>query len=86
MNVHSRSVRDRLPAGSTSVTSDGAGNCVGALPNICCIVSILWALGAYSLAFNGANGWIGDLSGALLANLAPVRQGTTVPEVVYVMF
>ncbi|MGZ6176261.1 MAG: ammonium transporter, partial [Candidatus Binataceae bacterium] len=53
---------------------------------ICCIVSILWAIGAYSLAFDGAGAWVGDMSAAWLANLAPVREGTTVPEVVYVMF
>ena len=29
MKVHSRSASDRLPTGCTSVTSEGAWNCVG---------------------------------------------------------
>jgi Amt family ammonium transporter len=53
---------------------------------ICCIVSVLWAIGAYSLAFDSGNGLLGGLSRAFLANLAPVKDGTTLPEVAFVLY
>ena len=55
---------------------------------VACLVSFLWFMGAYSLAFVGSNPWIGDLSQAFLANLqrGDVHTGTTIPDTVYIMF
>ncbi len=53
---------------------------------ICGVVTVLWALFGYSLAFGPGNSVIGDLSTAFLANLAEVRAGTTIPEVVFALF
>ncbi len=34
---------------------------------IACLVSVVWLIGAYSLAFSGSGEWIGDLNKALLS-------------------
>src|SRR5262245_51938461 len=55
---------------------------------ITCLVSVLWLLFAYSLTFNGAGAWLGDLDKALLRGVARdgVAPNTTVPETVFFMF
>ena len=55
---------------------------------IACLVSVAWLVGAYSLAFNGAGAWIGDLGKALLLGLPrdAVAPNTTLPETVFFMF
>ncbi len=55
---------------------------------VACLCSVLWFVCGYSLAFNGSGAWLGDLSGAFLANLTrgASRAGTTLPESVYIMF
>src|SRR5215471_3671674 len=55
---------------------------------VACLVSVLWYAGVYSLAFVGANPWIGDLSQAFLAGLerGAVHPGTTIPDTVYIMY
>ena len=53
---------------------------------ICCVVSLLWALVGYSLAFGEGGSFIGDLNHVFLRNLAVVRAGTEVPEGVFAMF
>jgi Amt family ammonium transporter len=55
---------------------------------VACLVSVLWFAGAYSLAFVGANPFIGDLSQAFLAGVerAAIHPGTTIPDTVYIMF
>ena len=55
---------------------------------IACLVSVLWLLGAYSLAFNGDGPWIGDLNKALLLGVSrgAVAPGTSIPETVFFMF
>ncbi len=57
--------------------------------SITCLVSILWLVFGYSLAFSDGgtiNNWLGDFSNAFLANVT--RQSTigTIPESVFVMF
>ena len=52
---------------------------------ICCLVSILWAVAGYSLAFGDSLGWIGSLSKAFLAGLGTHEQ-SGLPENVFVMF
>jgi Amt family ammonium transporter len=53
---------------------------------ICCLVSVMWALFGYGLVFGGGNAVIGTLDKLLLTGLAPVRDGTTLPESVFVLF
>jgi len=56
---------------------------------ITCMVSIVWVLFAYSLAFGdgGANNaWLGDLSKALLAGIGVNTLKGDIPETVFVMF
>jgi len=53
---------------------------------IAALVSLLWALGGYSLAFGPGNGWIGDLSRLGLGNLHAARPGTTIPENVFALY
>jgi ammonium transporter, Amt family len=53
---------------------------------ICCVVSVLWALVGYGLVFSGGNALIGSLDRVLLIGLAAVRDGSTLPESVFVLF
>jgi Amt family ammonium transporter len=60
-------------------------HCIG----IACLASVLWFVVAYSLTFSGSGSAIGDLTKALLANVA--RDSThpaaaTIPESVFIMF
>src|SRR3970040_2292138 len=55
---------------------------------IACLVSVLWLIFAYSLAFATGPPWIGDLSKALLIGVGreTVFPNSTIPETVYFMF
>ena len=53
---------------------------------IACLASILWVVCIYSLAFKGANPWIGDLSAMLLKGVTADSVEGTIPETVFVMF
>src|SRR6185437_14274123 len=55
---------------------------------IACVVSVLWFLCGYSLAFSGTGAWIGDGAAFFLKNIGreTVRAGTHLPESVFVMF
>lgn len=53
---------------------------------IAAMVSLLWFAVGYSLTFSGEGRWIGDLSTAGLAGLAPVRSGLTIPENVFALY
>ncbi len=48
-----------------------------------CIVSLIWAIAGYSLTFGEGSAWLGGLGNLGLANLAEVRDGTTIPEGVF---
>jgi Amt family ammonium transporter len=52
------------------------------------LVSVLWVLAAYSLAFAAGNPVVGDLSKAGLAGITPntLWTGYSIPEYVFVMF
>lgn len=50
------------------------------------MASILWFLLVYSLAFRGANPFIGDLSAIGLNGLTAVRHGLTMPENVFALY
>ncbi|MEQ8195774.1 MAG: ammonium transporter [Rhodospirillales bacterium] len=56
---------------------------------ICCLASVLWFIGVYSLAFGdggGLNQWIGGLSKMFLSGVAASALSGDVPESVFFMF
>ena len=58
---------------------------------ITCVVTVLWVLGGYSIAFssNGStflNGWFGGLSKGLLLNVGRDSMIGGIPETVFIMF
>ena len=56
---------------------------------IACVVSILWVVFGYSIAFGDGgsmNAWIGGLDNAFLANVTRESLSGTLPESVFVMF
>jgi Amt family ammonium transporter len=48
--------------------------------------SLAWAVAGYSLAFAPGSSWLGGGANLLLANLATLRQGLTIPESAFVLF
>ncbi|MYB89136.1 MAG: ammonium transporter [Proteobacteria bacterium] len=56
---------------------------------ITCLVSLLWLVFGYSLAFSdggGMNNWLGGLSNAFLSEVTRDSMSGTIPETVFVMF
>ena len=56
---------------------------------ICCLASVLWFAGVYSLSFGDggtANAWIGNLGKAFLAGVGADAVSGTVPENAFFMF
>ncbi len=58
------------------------------------LMSVLWAVVGYSLAFGGRGGFVGNLDHALLRGLMPaaagdpfpIREATAIPELLFMMF
>lgn len=61
-----------------SVMAQGAG--------VIATVSLAWAIIGYSLAYAPGSAWLGGGANLLLANLAQLRDGLTVPESAFVLF
>lgn len=53
---------------------------------ILCTVSLLWAVIGYSLVFGDGSAYLGGTTHAMLANLADVRAGLTIPESTFALF
>ncbi|MCS6877337.1 MAG: ammonium transporter [Geminicoccaceae bacterium] len=53
---------------------------------ICCVVSIVWMIAGYSLAFGDGGPYIGDLSKMFLTGIGKDTLSGTMPESVFVMF
>ncbi len=53
---------------------------------IACVVTIVWVVYGYSLAFSEGNQWIGGLSNLFLADVTRESLSGTLPETVFVMF
>jgi Amt family ammonium transporter len=56
---------------------------------ICCLISVLWLIGVYSLSFGdggAANAWIGGLGKAFLAGVGADTLSGNIPESVFFMF
>ena len=61
-----------------SVMTQGAG--------VAAVISLVWAIAGYSLAFAPGSAWLGGGGNLLLANLGELRDGLTVPESAFVLF
>ncbi len=53
---------------------------------ITCLVSVLWLVAGYSLAFDAGNGWIGGLDRVMFSGIAPDTLSGTIPEVAFAAF
>ncbi len=53
---------------------------------ILCVVSIIWIVYGYSLAFGDGNAYIGDFSKLFLKGVTPDSLSGTIPEYVFIMF
>ena len=53
---------------------------------ICCVVSTIWALFGYSLAFSDGGGLIGGFGKSFLAGLAPSSGDPHLPEIAFALF
>jgi Amt family ammonium transporter len=53
---------------------------------ITCVVSLFWAIIGYSLVFGDGSSLIGRGENAMLANLADLREGLTIPESTFALF
>jgi Amt family ammonium transporter len=53
---------------------------------ITCLVTVLWMVAGYSLAFGAGNWFIGDLSNFLLKNLSVGSVSGSIPETVFMTF
>jgi ammonium transporter, Amt family len=53
---------------------------------IACLVSILWLIAGYSLAFGTGNAWIGDLSMVFMANISEDALVGDIPLSLHAMF
>ncbi len=53
---------------------------------ICCLITILWVLYLYSLAFSDGSAFVGDLSMAFMSGVGVDSLSGTIPESVFSMF
>ena len=53
---------------------------------IASLMSILWVIAGYSLAFSGDGGWFGDLANSFLSNITLDSASGTIPESVFATF
>ena len=53
---------------------------------IACIVSVIWVIYGYSIAFKGSGAYFGDLSSMFLNGIARESIAGSIPETLFVMF
>jgi Amt family ammonium transporter len=53
---------------------------------VAAVASLLWGVAGYSLAYAPGGAWLGGAANLMLANLAQLRDGLTVPESAFVLF
>jgi len=51
-----------------------------------CLMSVLWYVAGYSLAFGEGSPWIGDLSNMFMANISKSSMSGTIPEILFAGF
>lgn len=61
-----------------SVMAQGAG--------VVAILSLGWAIAGYSLVYAPGGAWLGGSANLMLANLAALRDGLTIPESAFILF
>jgi len=54
--------------------------------SITCLVSVLWVIGGYSLAFSGDSNWIGDLDKIMSLGIGERRVSGGLPETAFSLF
>lgn len=52
----------------------------------CCLVSLLWVLAGYSLAFDGTQPWLGGMGRILLQGMSKDSVTGTIPESLFMVF
>lgn len=53
---------------------------------LACLLSVLWVVAGYSLAFSGSGAWVGDLSNLMLVNITFETESGTIPESLFAAF
>ena len=53
---------------------------------VACVVSIIWVVLGYSLAFSGGNAWIGDFSNLFMKSIDVDSTSGTIPESLFATF
>ena len=53
---------------------------------LACLLSVLWVVAGYSLAFSGDGAWVGDLSNFMMINIGIESTSGTIPESVFAAF
>jgi len=53
---------------------------------VACVVSIIWVVLGYSLAFSSGNAWIGDLSNIFMKSIDLDSTTGTIPESLFATF
>ena len=53
---------------------------------IAALMSVLWVIAGYSLAFSGDGAWVGDLANSFMSNLILDSASGTIPESVFAAF
>jgi Amt family ammonium transporter len=54
--------------------------------SIAALMSILWVVAGYSLAFSGDGAWVGDLANSFMSNITLDSASGTIPESVFAAF
>ena len=54
--------------------------------SLTCLMSILWFVAGYSLAFGEGNGFIGDLNNVFMANITKESMSGSIPEILFAAF
>ncbi len=54
--------------------------------SVCCLMTVLWMLAGYSLAFGEGGAYVGDLSKAMLSGLTLDAMSGTIPESLFMVF
>ena len=54
--------------------------------SLTCLMSVLWYVAGYSLAFSEGNAWVGDLSNMFMANVTKESMSGTIPEALFAGF
>ncbi|WP_066514302.1 ammonium transporter [Sphingobium cloacae] len=71
-------------AGAASVRN--ALSAVAGNMGVAASVSLAWAMAGYSLVYAAGDAWLGGIGNLMLAHLAALRDGMTVPESAFVLF